>query len=195
MFKFKKINNIKIDLSNDFCHVIPKIEKTIESCNINGEILKDPSGIPFWQKYPANVSFARNFYINFQNECQIVADSLYKIKPEILEALNEIGILNADIKFIPHKVGLMRIPAGTSILPHIDINRSICINVGLKNSNSAITHVSDFKVENFWSNPLETYKMEDGDVYLLNVKKTHAVKPADENNNLDRYIITYTLKI
>lgn len=195
MFKFKKINNIKIDLSDDICHVIPKIEKTIESFNINGEILKDPTGIPFWQKYPANVSFARNFYINFQDECQKVADELSKIKPEILEALNEVDILNPDIKFIPHKVGLMRLYTGTSILPHTDINRSICINIGLKNSNSAITYVSDYQVENFWNNPLETYQMEDGDVYLLNVKNTHAVKPAYENNNVDRYIITYTLKI
>jgi hypothetical protein len=193
-FKFQKIYNAKIDINID--DIISKIEKTIVSQNIAGDILKDNTGIPFWQKYQSNISFARNFYKAFPSDCEKIAHVLENIKIELCDVTNPSDMLSLFLNstIVPNNVNLMRIPCGVTIEPHTDLNRKICVNIGLKNSNSAITYVSDYEEKDFWNNPAQTYQMEDGDMYLLNVKKTHAVKSiVPRDSNLDRYIITYTL--
>lgn len=201
---FQKIYNTKINLNADA--IISKIEKTIVSQNLSVvTIIKDNPdiwqyyklGTPFWQQYKSGICFARNFYKFFPDECDIVVDTLKSIKNELhSNTTNTSDILSLFLNstFIPIRVNLMKIPSGVIVEPHTDVNRSVCINIGLKNSNSAITYVSEHQEKDFWNNPTDTYQMEDGDVYLLNVKKTHAVKYVATNaSNLDRYIITYTL--
>ena len=200
---FQKICNTKINLDADA--IVSKIEKTLVSQNLSiATILKDnpeiwqcyKSGIPFWQKYKSNICFARNFCTAFPLECEIVAQTLENIKKELYNTNKPSDILSLFLNstIIPNRVNLMKIPSGVTIEPHIDSKRSICINIGLKNSNTAITHVSEYDEKNFWNNPTDTFQMEDGDIYLLNVKKTHAVKyMLPDITNLDRYIITYTL--
>jgi hypothetical protein len=191
---FQKIYNEKLNINID--EITSKIEKTIVSQNILGNILKDDSGIPFWQRYKSNICFARNFYQAFPNECDIVVDTLNNIKENLRNTSNPSEFLSLFLNspIIPKGVNLMKIPCGLVVAPHTDLNRNMCINIGLKNSNTAITHVSDYEEKNFWNNPTDTYQMEDGDVYILNVKKTHAVKSiVPKDSDLDRYIITYTL--
>jgi hypothetical protein len=192
---FQKIYNVKFNLNADY--IISKIEKTIVSQNLSGAIiLKDESGIPFWQKYESGICFARNFYTAFPTECNIVARTLTSIKDELYNTDNpsEFLLLFLNSTILSWKVNLMKVPSGLNVSPHTDVNRSTCINIGLKNSNTAITYVSNYTEENFWSNPTEEYQMEDGDVYLLNNKKTHAIKSiVSKDSNLDRYIITCTL--
>lgn len=192
---FQKIYNTKINLDADA--IISKIQKTVISQNIKGNVLQDDSGIAFWQQYKSGICFARNFYISFPEECDIIAHTLANIKNELCSdntKPSDILSLFLNSTIIPKKVNLMKIPSGVIVEPHTDVNRSVCINIGLKNSNSAITYVSEHQEKDFWNNPTDTYQMEDGDVYLLNVKKTHAVKYVATNaSNLDRYIITYTL--
>jgi hypothetical protein len=193
-FKFQKIYNAKIDINID--DIISKIEKTIVSHNIAGSTLKDTTGIPFWQQYKSNICFARNFYKAFPSDCEKIAYILEDIKKELGDVTDPSDMLSLFLNstIVPNNVNLMKIPCGVTIEPHTDLNRKICVNIGLKNSNSAITYVSDYEEKDFWNNPAQTYQMEDGDMYLLNVKKTHAVKSiVSRDSNLDRYIITYTL--
>ena len=193
-FKFQKIYNAKIDINID--DIISKIEKTIVSQNIAGSTLKDTTGIPFWQQYKSNICFARNFYKAFPSDCEKISYILEDIKKELGDVTDPSDMLSLFLNstIVPNNVNLMKIPCGVTIEPHTDLNRKICVNIGLKNSNSAITYVSDYEEKDFWNNPSQTYQMEDGDMYLLNVKKTHAVKSiVSRDSNLDRYIITYTL--
>lgn len=76
-----------------------------------------------------------------------------------------------------------------SIVAHRDeAGRMTCINIGLKNSSSATTKISNDDIfENFQNNHSD-YKIEDGVAYLLNTNSLHAV---DGDDNLDRYLITY----
>jgi hypothetical protein len=191
---FQKIYNAKIDINTD--DILSKIEKTVVSQNISGNVLKDDTGIPFWQKYKSNICFARNFYTTFSKECEIVAHTLNNIKNELSDTNNPSYMLSLFLNsaIIPKRVNLIKIPCGVTVDPHTDLNRKICVNIGLKNSNSATTYVSDYEEKDFWNNPTEDYQMEDGDMYLLNVEKTHAVKSiVSKDSNLDRYIITYNL--
>jgi len=192
--KFQKIYNAKIDINIDY--IISKIEKTVVSQNISGNVLKDDNGNPFWQKYQSNICFARNFYKTFPSDCEKIAHILRNIKNELRDITEPSDMLSLFLNstIIPNKVNLMKIPCGLTIVPHTDSTRKICVNIGIKNSNSAITYVSDYEEKDFWNNPTENYQMEDGDMYLLNVEKTHAVKSiVSKNSNLDRYIITYNL--
>lgn len=191
---FQKIYNEKLNINID--EITSKIEKTVVSQNIAGNILKDESEIPFWQQYKSNICFARNFYQAFPDKCAIVVDKLIAIQENLRNTNNPSKILGAflDSDIRPKGVNLMKIPCGVVVAPHTDLNRTLCVNIGLKNSNTAITHVSEYGEKDFWSNPTDTYQMEDGDVYILNVKKTHAVKSTvSKDSNLDRYILTYTL--
>ena len=76
-----------------------------------------------------------------------------------------------------------------NIPPHVDESgRICCINIGLKNSNTATTYMSnDGILENFEINNTR-YILEDGGVYLVNTANIHAVRSDYEDY---RYLITY----
>ena len=83
----------------------------------------------------------------------------------------------------------------TIVTPHVDIGRHIAVNIGLKNSNTADTLISHHSlVDNFWEQSLESFTMNDLDVYLVLVKNSHSVKPL-EGISKYRYIFTYGLDI
>lgn len=151
------------------------------------------SGKPHWQQFPTNISFARNFYKNFTEECVEVANKLEKLKTELTGQtflINE--FVNHTIN--PARVNLIRIMPGFDVDVHFDRTRSLCINIGLKNSDSCITYISDIENETqFWENSI-SYTMNDKDAYILNTKKLHSVKSTVfADSNIIRYIITYNM--
>jgi hypothetical protein len=80
-----------------------------------------------------------------------------------------------------------------AIAPHIDEVRKCALNIGLHNSNSAETFFSLSNREtDFIDNAadLESYVMQDGDVWLLDVSKFHSVRPKLNTPN-PRYLVTY----
>jgi hypothetical protein len=88
---------------------------------------------------------------------------------------------------IPDRIHLIRTVG--SIPPHRDEGgRMCCINIGLKNSSSAITKLSNDGIrENFSINNTE-YTIEDGVGYLLNTNHFHSV---EGDLAIPRYLITY----
>lgn len=98
--------------------------------------------------------------------------------------------VNGNIKWDKQRIRLIRTRG--FILPHRDEARTSCINIGLVNSNSAITRFGNTDSVEDFNEPFNTtdFICQDGDVYLLDVKKMHAVYPLGINNN-DRLLITY----
>lgn len=165
----------------------------------NHKIYRDPSGVPHWQYFSgSNIRFARNFVGNYYRQCVSIAKQLTDIQNQIKKNGN---ISNSLIEyFLSHtinadNVGLIKQQSGVIVKPHIDYSRTISLNIGLKNSNTATTYVSGTSdVKNFESLDLESYTMNDGDVYLLRTQFSHSVKSLmTAEDNLDRYIVTYSL--
>jgi hypothetical protein len=76
-----------------------------------------------------------------------------------------------------------------SIVAHRDESgRKTCINIGIKNSSSAITKISNDNIHRNFDNNHTDYQIEDGFAYLLNTNFYHAVVG---DINTDRYLITY----
>lgn len=79
-----------------------------------------------------------------------------------------------------------------SIVPHRDeAGRMCCINIGIKNSSSAITKISNNDQFYNFKNNHTKYQIEDGVGYLLNTHQIHAV---DGSLEVPRYLITYGFK-
>jgi hypothetical protein len=98
-------------------------------------------------------------------------------------------------KFDYTRVQLIKAVAGVDTLPHIDNGRKYVINIGLKNSNTCTTYISNSsdKTE-FWLQSPSAFTMQDNEAYLINTDKVHAVKSHTSlDSKLDRYLITYML--
>lgn len=98
--------------------------------------------------------------------------------------------------FIPSNLWLLRIKSNTFIDAHTDDNE-VTINIGLKNSKIGNITFSDSynsTLETFWKNPTNEFKMQDGDVFALNVEQLHSVSTAKLDNITFRYIISYNLR-
>jgi hypothetical protein len=91
-----------------------------------------------------------------------------------------------DLKFYPERVHFIRTRG--SIVPHRDeAGRKCCINIGIHNSNSAITQYSDIDAEETFMQDYKECVCEDGSAYLLDTSKLHAVI----GDSRDRLLITY----
>ena len=76
-----------------------------------------------------------------------------------------------------------------NIIPHRDeAGRYSCINIGVKNSSTAITKISNDGVYENFENNHNSYIVEEGFGYLLNTNQIHAV---DGKLDTPRYLITY----
>lgn len=88
---------------------------------------------------------------------------------------------------VPERVHFMKTTGNIPV--HKDEgNRACCINIGLKNTSSAITRISNDNVYVNFSANNTPYILEDGVGYLLNTHQFHSV---DGDLHTPRYLITY----
>jgi len=160
----------------------------------------DPSGVLHWQYFTGSgARFARNVYKNLKYECDSVINSLQNLQARISAdaTIRENSMIKEFLnhRLRPERVTFIKQAAGMTIKPHIDSRRSLTLNIGLRNSNTGKTYVSDSSnVKNFAISDLQSYTMLDGDVYLLKTANAHSVETLiDVDSNLDRYIITYAI--
>lgn len=162
----------------------------------------DPSGVLHWQYFTrSGARFARNVYRNLKIECESIANSLIGLQTYIRSEKNDSEnpmireFLNH--RFNPERVTFIKQAAGISIKPHIDVSRSLTLNIGLSNSDTGKTVVSDSSdVKHFITSDLQSYIMSDGDVYLLKTANAHSVESlVPVQSELDRYIMTYAITI
>jgi hypothetical protein len=100
-----------------------------------------------------------------------------------------LGAMFPQIKFDPGRINILRTRG--CVVPHVDeSNRSCCINIGWKNSASAITWSSELprvRKPEFKEHAVPQ-TCEDGKAYLLDTSKLHSVEGSEA---VDRYLISY----
>lgn len=163
----------------------------------NVQIWSDPSGVTHWQYYPeAYISFSRNLYPRFKVQCDELMDNLRQVQNSISTDGNLMLQKFKYYTFSPNYITLVKTFSGVEVLPHCDCTRNIAVNIGLWDSHIATTYISNGNiVKEFWKQPLESFIMQENEVYLVKVKNSHAVVPnTPKNSNLARYIISYTLE-
>lgn len=194
-FKFENT----VPLAWDMNYILSSITKEFSNIENSYKVVDVKTNDPYWQYYPyTHTCFSRNFGINFPKESIEVIEHLKNLQSMTKkEDIEDPIMFNTFIrhKFDYRRVGLIKAVAGVDILPHIDNGRKFVINIGLMNSNSCTTYVADsFNNKDFWNLSLESFTMEDGRAYILNVDKSHAVKSlVAAESKLDRYIVTYRL--
>jgi hypothetical protein len=171
---------------------------------------KDPvilsDGTAHWQYYEdTKIYFARNFHIVYKDETIELMKKLWAIK-ENLKTLNHKSSMVQE--FIDHKLSLdrltiIKVDSNQAVELHFDSTRMFAINIGLKNSNTCITNIyngpiqfapeSKYKLKMTDDNVKYTYRMSDGDVYLVNTKRPHEVVPLYPKSSKSRYIASYSL--
>jgi hypothetical protein len=197
---FKLTDHLKLDFNLDA--LITKFDgDRIDPSGKNG-IYADPSGVLHWQYFTGSgARFARNVYRNLKTECESIVHSLQNLQNYIgaNSMMHENPMVN---EFLNHRISSDRITfikqaAGLPLKPHIDSNRRLTLNIGLRNSNTGKTYVSDSSdVKNFATSDLQSYTMADGDVYLLKTANAHSVESlVTADSELDRYIVTYAIAI
>ncbi len=163
--------------------------------------ISDPSGALHWQVFSPGLAFSRNFYINFPNECEQIANKIRALQCDLLntEITTDDYLIKSFLEHTvnKHGINLIRILPGKGIGPHFDITRDISINIGLQNSETCTTNIAFTPtVDNFYKNPMVSYTMNDGDVYLLLVKNAHSVTSnISTDSDRVRYIITYNINV
>lgn len=165
----------------------------------NQELYSDPDGKPHWQYYTSGICFARNFYRNYRKECFEIYLKLVKLQKSLINNTINSPLISDFLNhtLLPNRVNIIKVPGGSSVEPHTDISRNICINIGIRNSNLCTTYIrqnQDNTYETFWNDSLLEYVMNDGDVYIVSIKNFHAVRQ-NTNLNLDRFLITYTMSM
>jgi len=135
---------------------------------------------PCWMEYKneggvvGSISFSRhtNSHPALKEMIQIVATALIPIfngKPVLLERIHFMKTV------------------GDVVAHRDEAGRVSCINIGIKNTSTAITRVSNSNsLSDFETNHTD-YHVEEGSAYLLDVSNIHAVI----GNNIPRYLITY----
>jgi len=192
-----------IKLASDFAvnwnvdDIISKISDDVIDPNNNIGPYFDPSGIVHWQYYRiVNISFTRNFFRNFHRECLEVAIKMRDLQKSLIETNTNDELLKSfiDHTINPRNINIIRAMGNENVQPHSDVTRDVCINIGLKNSNSFITKMSDsLDAACFYDSPTKDFIINDGDVYLLSTKNAHSVESLNISSD-PRYIITYNLK-
>lgn len=166
----------------------------------NNTVISPPTGEACWQYYETGISFSRNFAKKFPEVCKEIVEVLSQLQKKCLKLENKSYLINLFLehKLTPDKVVLIKIVSGTSVSLHFDTTRSHAVNIGLKNSNTCLTHIySGERVKNTLideKNIKYTFQMNDGDVYLLATCQPHYVESLTSiNKNEDRYLISYCL--
>ena len=167
----------------------------------NQNVYRDPSGVLHWQYYPnSKIRFARNFYRNCKNECKSIAQELRNLQHH-LEQKNNVSneLVNNFVEhnIVEENIGLIMQQSGVTVDPHVDRGRQLTLNIGLKNSNIGQTYISGTtQIDDFYSLDLESYVMNDGDVYLLSTKYSHCVQSlTDSHCDKNRYVVTYSMML
>ena len=173
---------------------------TVISAN-PGNVVTLPGREAHWQYFDSGIYFSRNFNIEFQHYCREVANKLTQIQNTLRRLDNNSKLVDIFLKhnITENKVLLIKVLAGTNVDLHFDRTRSHSINIGLKNSNTCLTHVySGALVTNTFideKNIKHTYQMNDGDAYIIATCQPHCVESLiNRNENKDRYIISYCLE-
>lgn len=160
---------------------INRTEQFENFVHVYGSDFKIPD-YPCWMEYQGeggldgSISFTRN---TIKDPVLIgMVDELYDIF---------LGFFPPSIK--PNRERIHLIKTRGCIPVHRDeANRLSCINIGLKNSQSALTHIStDGIYENFNSSHA-TFRVAPGHAYLLNTAQWHSV---ESPKDVVRYLVTY----
>jgi hypothetical protein len=135
---------------------------------------------PCWMEYrdekgiAGSIGFTRNTIKN---------NVLYEMCEKVAKIIDNITI--DEFKPDPNRVHFIKTLG--SILPHRDeSSRMCCINIGVKNSNSAITKIAHQNTN--VNNNSTNYIIEDGFGFLVNTYNYHAVTG---DRHTPRYLITY----
>jgi hypothetical protein len=168
--------------------------------NSRSEPIHVPPGQAHWYLFDKkDIKFAKNFYQNYKNECIEIADQLIQIQKmystEYANSNNYLISTFINSTISPHRINLISTVPGKDIKLHRDVTRTICINIGLKNSNKWETYISeDPKIENFNNSKKHAFTMQEGDAYILDIKNPHyakCIEPTDISST--RYVCTYNV--
>lgn len=189
----KLTSNFKVELNLEEMFLQFGPEFISEPNSEKGYVTKSKDQQVFWQTYLNGTSFARGFSFTFPNEAEKIVDQIRLLQNQVSEFDSPLIKTFKSAKIFPIDLMLLRINQDARV--HIDGNRRIALNIGLRNSNSKETFISeDTNIENFQKSKIHSFTIEDGDAYLINTRHPHAVKSiAKEDWNTPRYIITHTI--
>jgi len=149
-----------------------------------GNSMEDNPTSLYWTEYQLDrskygaISFVRKLYLEHPG--------LAKYVTEYLTSLFYI------IKFDYQRVGLLK--TNGSVLPHFDeSNRQCCINIGIKNSDIAVTRTSSTRDDNLFESQAKPFTCKDNHAYLLDTSCIHDVISLDDTKN--RYLFTYGFNV
>jgi hypothetical protein len=166
----------------------------------NNNVISLPGGEPHWQYFDNGIYFSRNLSLAFPAHCKEVINTLTELQNVVKESLNNSYMMqlfaNSELRI--DRVLLIKVASGKGVKLHFDSTRDYAINIGLKNSNTCLTHIySGDKIEHLLINEKNikhTLQMNDGDAYLIATCQPHAVESLiSSNDNTDRYLISYCL--
>jgi hypothetical protein len=167
---------------NEYDHYLTEVEKLEVVIQKYYHEMTIPE-YPCWLRYENERNQIGSISITSNLHKHSILSNLTK---QIADLLN-LTFLNKNFKFKSTKINLIRTTGMIGI--HQDQgNRLCCINIGLKNSNTAITKISNDKDINNFENTYETLSVLDGYAYLMNTSNWHSVESL---GNSVRYLITY----
>jgi hypothetical protein len=144
-----------------------------------GQPMEENPTTLYWTEYQpyqegdGTISFARKLYLQYPKVAQHVVDYIHKFFPT----------LQLDVQ----RVNLIKTHG--SIRQHMDeSNRKCSINIGIKNSNGAITKTSNTRNHFVYPSVAEIHQCQDGHGYLLDTSCIHQVIATNDN---PRYLFTY----
>jgi hypothetical protein len=130
---------------------------------------------------PGNISFLWKMHKTLPDLAQSIVDRLRIV-------------IGGKIILFKEQVSIIRTKG--FVAPHMDEKRLSVINIGIKNTDRAVTRFSktgnkaDFVVNN-----TVDYTCQNGGVYILDVSKLHAVYPVNAEDQSYRYLFTYGFNI
>lgn len=193
----KLTSNFKIDLNLEEMFKIFSKEYIVKPTDGPGFMhYIEGSSEVYWQTYLNGTAFSRGFYLAFPEETKQIISQIQELQQNTLENGSTLIKRFREDVVDPQHIYLIRIKAGTNAEPHIDGNRSLALNIGIRNSNSRETIISeDTDIKNFWRSTKHSFRMEDGDAYLINTSYPHAVKTTVNTERINaRYLLTYSIK-
>lgn len=164
----------------------------------NGDVIL-MQGEAYWQYYTSGIYFARNLHNSFPEICKEISITLMQLQNKCCNLNNVSHLVQMFIsdKIEISNIVLIKVPSGKGVDLHFDRTRTFAVNIGLKNSNTCLTHIySGKKVAGTIINEeniKHTLQMNDGDAYVLKVSQPHSVESLSNiNDHKDRYLISYS---
>lgn len=133
-----------------------------------------PSDQMCWMTYGnsnGTISFSRNTKLKYPDFCNHVVSYLENL---------------FDLKFYPERVHFIK-TTGTVGIHRDEAGRNCCINIGLLNSDKAVTQISTENDVSLFEENYHSYIVEPGCAYLLNTQLLHRVQSEEEK----RILVTY----